>query len=177
MSHRWEALKVRLGTLVLDSLVRLAPGTERNALAARFAEIISGNIVRSAVKRRQFQRLRGSIFVVMNDLEAEPGVGRGSLLPDWGGAITLRFDLGQLTVYGGQVGVPDVTVRGVPSRIDGLADFQPSFAGRSFSDLGGTAVALGWVLRQEPKQLKWYGFRQHPRLSVGFLRVLSRHRW
>lgn len=156
----------------------LAPGTERNALAARFADAIRGSVGGSARKRQQFEQLRGSVYVVMNDPTPGSGggpiAGRMSVAPGWGGALTMRFDLGQLTIHDGLVGVPDVTLRGDPSVIEGLTEMLPAPSGRGPGVLS-SVRALRWIVKDG--KLKVYGLRRHPRMTLGVLRVLSRHRW
>jgi len=157
----------------VEALINLAPGTERNALAARFAQAIRANVSGSARKRQQFEQLRGSVYVVMND--PAPAVVRASVAPGWGGALTMRFDLGQLTVHDGLVGVPDLTLRGDPSVIEGLTELLPVPVGRSSGALS-SLRALRWIMR-DGGPLKVYGLPSHPRMTLAVLRVLSRHRW
>ncbi|MGE0321377.1 MAG: hypothetical protein AB7K71_12920 [Polyangiaceae bacterium] len=161
----------------MESAVVLAPGTERNALAARFADVIRKNVQASSGKREAFEDLQGSVFVVVNDPPSPPDLPRASVAPGWGGALTLRFDFGQLTIHDGLVGVPVVTLRGAPQVIEGLPDLQPRLSGRTVRGALATLAALRWIRRQEEDALKVYGLSRHPQLTVGVLRVLSRHRW
>ncbi|MEZ4234108.1 MAG: hypothetical protein R3B89_33345, partial [Polyangiaceae bacterium] len=115
----------------MEPAVVLAPGTERNALAARFAEVIRANVQASARKRDAFEELQGSVFIVVNDPPSPPDPPRASVAPGWGGALTLRFDLGQLAIHDGLVGVPVITFRGAPRLIEGLPELRPTLAGRA----------------------------------------------
>ncbi|MCA9633632.1 MAG: hypothetical protein KC766_38540 [Myxococcales bacterium] len=161
----------------MEPAVVLAPGTERNALAARFAEVIRANVQASARKRDAFEELQGSVFIVVNDPPSPPDLPRASVAPGWGGALTLRFDLGQLAIHDGLVGVPVITFRGAPRLIEGLPELRPTLAGRAVQGSVASLSALRWVRRQSEDALKVYGLGRHPRLTLGVLRVLSRHRW
>ncbi|MCB9586319.1 MAG: hypothetical protein H6718_13025 [Polyangiaceae bacterium] len=161
----------------MEPAVVLAPGTERNTLAARFADVIRANVQASSGKREAFEELQGSVFVVVNDPPSPPDLPRASVAPGWGGALTLRFDLGQLTIHDGLVGVPVVTLRGAPQVIEGLPELKPSLGGRALRGALASLAALRWIRGQGEDALKVYGLTRHPRLTVGVLRVLSRHRW
>lgn len=161
----------------MEPVVALAPGTERNVLAARFADVIRANVQASSNKREAFEDLQGSVFIVVNDPPSPPDAPRASAAPGWGGALTLRFDLGQLTIHDGLVGVPVVTLRGAPRVIEGLPELRPDFRGRALRGTLATLAILRWIRAQEEDALKVYGLTRHPQLTVGLLRVLSRHRW
>ncbi len=140
----------------MEPVVDLGPGAGRNELARNFAELVRDN-VRRDWQRAEFERLRGSIGVVVDDL---------------GSALTLRFDFGRLTVHDGLVGVPDVTIRGRAADIRALQNlrFDPRFRlptiGRESRRL--LAAAL------RGRDLKIYGLVLHAGLVLRLLRILAR---
>ena len=146
----------------MDTVVDLAPGAEQSSLARHLADVVREN-VRRPWQKREFERLRGSVALVADDV---------------GAALTLRFDFGRLTVHEGLVGVPDVTIRGGTADIEALADLP-------FSERLGVPLALRGdtdglrAVRQvfsslRSRRLKIYGLVLHVRLVLRFLRVLSR---
>lgn len=143
-------------------MVDLAPGADQDPLALKLADLVQRGVERPE-QRREFERLRGSVGVVVDDA---------------GTALTLRFDYGRLTVHEGLVGVPTVTLRGSAEDIEALADLPfssplgvlvPNLASaqgrRRARDVLG---ALGG------RRVKIYGLISHPRLVLRLLRVLSR---
>ncbi len=146
----------------MQPVVDLAPGTEKNPLAQRLAELVRGNVAQSS-RRREFERLRGSAAVVADDA---------------GTALTLRFDFGRLTVHEGLVGVPDVTILGNTRDIEALTDLP--FATRlnvpwpNLGDDGGRAALKAVVSALRSRNLKIYGLVLHARFVLRLLRVLNR---
>jgi hypothetical protein len=142
-------------------VVDLAPGTERNPLAQMFAELVRRNVVRPA-QRREFDRLRGSAAIVVDDA---------------GDALTLRFDFGRLTVHEGLVGVPDITILGVTKDIETLTKVPFWTHTRlplpKLTDREGRAALLRVVRALRSRNLKIYGLLFHARFVIRLLRVLS----
>ena len=78
------------------SHITLAAGAEENGLAVMLADLLRQNLESKPHKNRDLQAMTGRIAILAEDAEV---------------AMTLRFDHGDLTVYDGVIGVPDVTVR------------------------------------------------------------------
>ena len=78
------------------SPITLAPGADENGLAVMLADLLRQNLESKPKKNRDLQAITGRVAILAEDAEV---------------AMTLRFDHGNLTVYDGVVGVPDVTVR------------------------------------------------------------------
>lgn len=76
--------------------ITLAPGAEANGLAVMLADLLRQNLEQKPHKVRDLQAITGRIAILAEDAEV---------------AMTLRFDHGDLTVYDGVIGVPDVVVR------------------------------------------------------------------
>ncbi len=159
----------------MDAVVSLAPGTERNELAAEFAETVRANVTRSATKRELLRRMQGLVYVVVND----PPPGTADSVANWGGALTLRFDFGLLTIHDGLVGRPDLTLRGDPSVIAALPDYKPRRTLPVLRRLASSLSTLWWIVsRRGPgEHLTIYGLNQRPRFTLALLRVISRHPW
>jgi hypothetical protein len=145
----------------VEPVVDLAPGAEHDPLAARFADIVRGNL-KNAWQEREFLRLRGSAVIFADDA---------------GTALTLRFDFGRLTIHEGVVGIPDVTIRGPIADIEALTQLPVHGLSRLpsvFGDRDGRA-ALGSVAQAlRSRSLKIYGLIFHARFVMRLLRVLSR---
>ena len=78
------------------SQITLAAGAEANGLAVMLSDLLRQNLDSKPHKMRDLNAITGRIAIVAEDAEV---------------AMTLRFDHGDLTVYDGVVGVPDVVVR------------------------------------------------------------------
>lgn len=78
------------GTVVLGA------GAEDNGLANMVAGLIEQNLADHPDKRKDFDRMLGRVAIIAEDV---------------GVSLTLVFQLGQLVVLDGVVGIPDLTVR------------------------------------------------------------------
>jgi hypothetical protein len=76
--------------------IRLAAGADENGLAVMLTDLLRQNLESKPHKLRDLQAMTGRIAILAEDAEV---------------AMTLRFDHGDLVVYDGVVGIPDVTVR------------------------------------------------------------------
>jgi hypothetical protein len=144
-----------------NPIIDLAPGAEDNPVAVELAAVIRKNVCENPKKQADFRGLRGSVLLVAQD--------RGE-------SLTLRFDLGRLTIHDGAVGIPALTLCG---DLDAL---------RRFADLPLTRwlrLPGGLFSRDEPGpfrdlmgqyfqgNLKVYGLATHPRTFVRLLRIFS----
>jgi hypothetical protein len=146
----------------VEPFIDLAPGADQNALAAKLGELIRHNVAVKAHKARDFRTLRGAVMIVPRDT---------------GEALTLRFDLGRLTVHDGSIGIPTVTFLGDEASILRLADvpftrifkLPVAFEGR------GRAILRAALSEIASGELKIYGLYAHPRMVLRFLRIVSVH--
>lgn len=144
----------------MEPIIDLAPGAEENALAVRFANTLRDNLQRHRHKAQVFRALRGSVQLVPFDT---------------GDALTLRFDLGRLTIHDGSIGIPSVTIGGPSAALERLDEvpmsrwlrvpFPTSQPGRK------TLVDLARSLARG--EIKIYGLWSHPRMVARLLSVLS----
>jgi hypothetical protein len=145
-----------------NPLIDLAPGAEDNPVAVELAAVIRKNIVESPKKQADFRGLRGSVLLVAQD--------RGE-------SLTLRFDLGRLTIHDGAVGIPSLTICGDLQALRSLADVPltrwlrlPGTGLFSRRDKGSFNELLTQYFQGN---LKVYGLAAHPRTFVRLLRIFS----
>jgi hypothetical protein len=145
-----------------NPIIDLAPGAEDNPVAVELAAVIRKNIGESPKKQADFRGLRGSILMVAQD--------RGE-------SLTLRFDLGRLTIHDGAVGVPSLTICGDYEALRKLADVPltpwlrlPGTRPFSRKDAGSFRQLVGQYFQGN---IKIYGLAAHPRTFVRLLRIFS----
>ena len=143
-------------------MIDLAPGAEDNPVAVELAAVIRKNIVESPKKQADFRGLRGSVLLVAQD--------RGE-------SLTLRFDLGRLTIHDGAVGIPSLTSCGDLDALRRLADVPltpwlrlPGTRPFSRQDQGSFRELVAQYFQGN---LKVYGLAAHPRTFVRLLRIFS----
>jgi hypothetical protein len=147
----------------VEPSIALASGAEDNDLALWAAALVRANLQHTAALRRDFAAMRAAVAMVA---------------PDRRLSITLRFDLGQLTVHDSMIGMPDVTLCGDYEVLMGLARLPIGRLGRlpvpSWSAPRERRVA--WrrtAVDLLSGELKIYGLVAHPRLVTRLLRLLS----
>jgi hypothetical protein len=148
----------------VDPIIDLAPGAEENPVAVELCEHLRQNLSERPHKQADFRALRGTILMVAQDL---------------GEALTLRFDLGRLTIHDGTVGIPSVTICADLAALRRLADMPITSIGRlpAFGPLTKEGRHTGAYLLRLFAQgdLKVYGLVAHPRTVVFLLRIFSIH--
>jgi hypothetical protein len=147
----------------LEPIIDLAPGAEDNALALQYAESLRDNLRRDSARLRSFRALRGAIQVVPFDT---------------GDALTLRFDLGRLTIHDGHVGIPSVTIGGPLAALARLDELpmrkRVPLPWPRLRDASGRKLAAELGRQWLGGDIKIYGLWSHPRMVARFLRILSR---
>ena len=145
-----------------NPIIDLAPGAEDNPVAVELAAVIRKNIAESPKKQADFRALRGSVLMVAQD--------RGE-------SLTLRFDLGRLTIHDGAVGIPSLTMCGDLEALRRLADLPltrwlrlPGNGLFSRKDPGSFRDLLAQYFQGK---LTIYGLATHPRTFVRLLRIFS----
>lgn len=88
-------------------MISLAPGAENNAFAAMLADLVRQNLESKPHKRKDFDRLEGTVALVADDADV---------------ALTLEFKRGSLVLHDGIRNVPNVTVRGTSDAIMALSN-------------------------------------------------------
>lgn len=88
--------------------IRLAAGADENGLAVMLADLLRQNLESKPHKVRDMEAIEHArIAILAEDAEV---------------AMTLAFDAGNLTVYDGIVGIPDVVVRASSDLIIALSN-------------------------------------------------------
>lgn len=148
----------------MDPIIDLAPGAEHNPLAARYARTLRDNLRDSPRKVRSFRSIRGAFRIVPFDT---------------GDALTMRFDLGRVTIHDGHVGIPSVTIGGPSEALARLDELPISKLLRlplpSFRDRVGRRLLKQLSILMLGGELKVYGLWSHPRMLMRVLRILSRN--
>jgi len=146
----------------VEPIIDLAPGAEENSLAVRLSEIIRANLAIKPHKTKDFRALRGGVLVVPQDT-GEP--------------LTMRFDLGRLTLHEGAIGVPAVTFCADERVLLRLCDlpFTRIFKLPIALEPKGRETLRGVLSTFSRGDLKIYGLTSHPRFVLRFLRILSVH--
>lgn len=145
-----------------NPIIDLAPGAEDNPIAVELVALIRKNLGENPKKQADFRAMRGSVLMVAQD--------RGE-------ALTLRFDLGRLTIHDGAVGIPSLTVCGDLEALRRLADLPLTrwlrLPGTGLFSNAGAATFRHLVGLYFQGNIKVYGLAAHPRTFVFLLRILS----
>jgi len=148
----------------MDPIIDLAPGAEHNPLAARYARALRDNLRDCPRKVRSFRSIRGAFRIVPFDS---------------GDALTMRFDLGRVTIHDGHVGIPSVTIGGPSEALARLDELPISTPLRlplpHIKDRSGRKLMKHLAILLVGGELKVYGLLSHPRMLMRVLRVLSRN--
>jgi hypothetical protein len=139
--------------------VTLDPGAESDAFAIVISELIRQNLADHPQKRGELAKMRGRVALVAEDA---------------GTTITLRFRDGQLTVYSGLFGVPDLVVRGSGESLIDLSRV-PNHPRFSFLPDYRSPVARSLARALLERKLRIRGLPGHVGLFVRLGHVLSIH--
>jgi hypothetical protein len=139
-------------------VIDLAPGAEDVPLAIPLSGLLRDNLAKRPRLERDFRALRAAVQVVAEDT---------------GDVLTLRFDLGRLTIHAGSVGVPSVTVCGPEATLLRLPDVPFSRLSRRKTSRNGEDgdTFLGLLASGA---VKVYGLASHPRLLLRLRRLVAR---
>jgi hypothetical protein len=140
--------------------ISLAPGAENNAFAAMLADLVRQNLESKPHKKRDFERLDGTVALVADDAEV---------------ALTLEFRAGTLVLHDGIRNVPDVTVRGTSDAIMALSNVPLTrpLALPLPTDRPSLEVVRDMVRATRTGQLRIYGMFRHFGLMSKLTRVMS----
>lgn len=141
-------------------MISLAPGAENNAFAAMLADLVRQNLESKPHKRKDFERLSGTVALVADDADV---------------ALTLEFNGGELVLHDGIKGVPDVTVRGTSDAIMALSNvpLTKPLALPLPTDRASFDVLRDMVRATRTGDLRVYGMLRHFGLMSKLTRVMS----
>jgi hypothetical protein len=140
--------------------IELAPGAEDNAFATMLAELVRQNLESKPHKRRDFDRLEGTVALVADDADV---------------ALTLEFRAGHLTLHDGIKGIPDVAVRGSADAIMAMSNVPLTrvLALPVPTDRPSLDVLRGMVRASVTGELKVHGMLGNLGLLSRLTRVMS----
>ena len=133
--------------------VQLAPGAEDVPMAGMLAEMLRGNLDNPA-KVKVFNRLKARVYIYAADAEA---------------GITLNFEKGRLTVYGGEEGQPDLAITTDATTLLELANINIKAGMPWYFDETGKSI----LKKLFKKELKIKGMYAHPLKLTAVTKVMS----
>lgn len=134
--------------------ITVDPGAEENGLGNMVAELLRANVASSAVKRRAFSRMKGSVGLVATDADVR---------------VTLDFDRGRCVVRDGLREGTAVTVRADSDSIVELSNVRIVAGLPWLFDRTGRGVVRKAVRRE----VRVSGLLLHPALATRLGIVLS----
>lgn len=138
-------------------VIELYPGVSDSPFASMMVQLLRQNVLDHASKRADFERMRGRVALLAEDLDA---------------AVTLCFDRGKLSVHRGVRGLPDVALRGTAEALVDLSRMPMDARLPGLPDLRSeVARAVFRAFRQ--RRLRLLGAAGHPALTLRLSRVLS----
>lgn len=134
--------------------VELASGAEEVPIAAILSQVIEQNLEQRPEKVKDFNSLNVWVGIIVRDYDIE---------------MTLQFEKGKLTLYGGLVGNPPIVITTDSGVLLELPSIKIKFGLPYFFDeLGMSAVKK--ILKRE---LRIKGLLAHPIALVRLIKVLS----
>jgi hypothetical protein len=112
--------------------VKLAPGADEVAMAVMLSEMLKANLEKPE-KQKDFNKLKARVYINAKDAEAE---------------MTMVFDKGSLTVYGGKEGKPDIAIITDAATLLDLANINIKFGMPYYFDETGMAVVKKLLKRE-----------------------------
>jgi hypothetical protein len=136
--------------------IELAEGADQNGFAVMLSELLRQNLADHPHKMRDFDRLLGRVAIVVEDARV---------------SVTLHFQSGHLTLHGGIVGIPDVTIRANADDVMqmSLVELVPRFG---LPDLR-KENARAMIRAQREGRVKMYGALVNLPMVLRLTRVMS----
>jgi hypothetical protein len=112
--------------------VKLAPGADEVAMAVMLADMLKANLEKPE-KLKDFNKLKARVYIHAKDAETE---------------MTMVFDRGSLTVYGGKEGTPDISIITDAATLLDLANINIKMGMPYYFDETGMAVVKKLLKRE-----------------------------
>ena len=112
--------------------VKLAPGADDVAMAVMLSDMLVANLEKPE-KLKDFNKLKARVYINAKDAETE---------------MTMVFDRGSLTVYGGKEGAPDISIITDAATLLDLANINIKFGMPYYFDETGMAVVKKLLKRE-----------------------------
>lgn len=134
--------------------VKITKSAEGIGLAEMLADLLKQNVEDKAVKRQIFNLMKGNVLIKAVDAEVE---------------VTLNFNKGTLTIYGGRKGEIDLEIEADSDTIVNLAQLKTILFMPIFID----SVGRDALKKMLSRNLKIKGMLFHPVLLLQLVNVLS----
>ena len=135
--------------------INFAPGIEDDGgLPVMIAGIIKGNLEAKPYRQNDFNALNGNIYMQAKDAEVD---------------MTMVFDKGSLTVHGGKVGEPKISISTDSETLLDLANIDVKFGLPYYFD----KIGLGVVKKILTRELKIKGLLTHTIMLTRFTKLMS----
>ncbi|PKN53136.1 MAG: hypothetical protein CVU55_02690 [Deltaproteobacteria bacterium HGW-Deltaproteobacteria-13] len=136
--------------------INYSPGIEdEGGLPVMIADIIKGNLNAKPYRQNDFNALNGNIYMHAHDAEVD---------------MTMVFEKGKLTVHGGKVGEPKVSISTDSGTLLDLANLDVKFGLPFYFDKVGLGVLKKLFVTRE---LKLSGLFTHPIMLTRFTKLMS----
>lgn len=112
--------------------VKLAPGADEVAMAVMLSDMLKANLEKPE-KLKDFNKLKARVYIHAVDAETE---------------ITMDFNRGSLTVYGGKEGNPDLSIETDAASLLDLANLKIKYGMPWYFDETGMAVVKKLLKRE-----------------------------
>jgi hypothetical protein len=133
--------------------VSLAPGADEVAMAVMLSDMLAANLEKPE-KMKDFNKLKSRVFIKAEDAETE---------------ITMLFDKGSLTVYGGMEGKPDIAITTDAATLLDLANINIKFGMPYYFDETGRTI----VMKLLKRELKIKGMFLHLGALTRLTKIMS----
>jgi hypothetical protein len=110
--------------------IRIAPGSEDNAMAGMLENLLSQNIAQSKIKEAIFNAMKTVVAIHIEDIDV---------------ALTLEFAYGTLTIYSGTPKRPRITIRTESAYVLDLSNISIRFGLPNFFDDKGKEIVKNIV--------------------------------
>ena len=141
--------------------IALAPGADENGLAVMLCELVRQNLETNPRKVPDFEALSGVVAIVAEDAEV---------------SLTLCFDRGDLRVYSGVLGVPDVVIYGTSDTIMALSNMPLTKSGLPIprrGDKEGQELVRSVIRALRNRSFRIRGMFRHLPLLMRLTKVMS----
>ncbi len=140
------------GTGELD--ITLAQGAEENGMAVMLAEMIKGNLVNKPERLKDFNKLKGTIWINATDAEVD---------------MSMAFNHGSLVVHDGKVGKPILVIATDSATLLDLANINIKMGMPYYFDETGRMV----IKKLLGRELKIKGMFAHTMALTHMTKIMS----
>jgi hypothetical protein len=134
--------------------INLAPGADEVGLAVMLSDMIKTNLENKPGRIRDFNALKGGVFIRAHDADVE---------------MTMVFNKGSLTVYGGMSGKPMLYISTDSETLLDLANLQIKLGLPWYFD----KVGLGVIKKLLKRELRIQGLIFHPIALTRLSKIMS----